>query len=87
MQDHSKDRNNIINGRIDIYFVTLNVISIFMITEIRKKNSAQFDNITELASIDMDDLIHLLGPLTEDAVMKTLQARFIEKKYFVSCKA
>lgn len=39
--------------------------------------------VTELASIDMDDLIHLLGPLTEDAVMKTLQARFIEKKYFV----
>lgn len=58
-----------------------------MFKEIRKKNSAQFDNITELASIDMDDLIHLLGPLTEDAVMKTLQARFIEKKYFVSCKS
>lgn len=32
----------------------------------------------------MEDLIHLNGPLTEDAVMKTLQARFNEKKYFVS---
>lgn len=34
----------------------------------------------------MNDLIHLMGPLTEDAVMKTLQARFNEKKYFVSLK-
>lgn len=33
---------------------------------------------------DMEDLIHLQGPLTEDAVMRTLQARFNEKKYFVS---
>lgn len=33
---------------------------------------------------DMDDLIHLQGPLTEDAVMRTLQARFNEGKYFVS---
>lgn len=33
---------------------------------------------------EMEDLIHLTGPLTEDAVMKTLQARFLEKKFFVS---
>lgn len=33
---------------------------------------------------DMDDLIHLQGPLTEDAVMRTLQARFNDGKYFVS---
>lgn len=33
---------------------------------------------------DMEDLIHLQGPLTEDAVMRTLQARFNERKYFVS---
>lgn len=32
----------------------------------------------------LDDLIHLSGPLTEDAVMKTLQARFNENCYFVS---
>lgn len=32
----------------------------------------------------MEDLIHLQGPLTEDAVMRTLQARFNERKYFVS---
>lgn len=35
---------------------------------------------------DMEDLIHLQGPLTEDAVMRTLQARFNEGKYFVSKK-
>lgn len=36
------------------------------------------------SSIDMDDLIHLPGPLTEDAVMRTLNARFNDNKYFVS---
>jgi hypothetical protein len=57
-----------------------------LIQEIRKKNGffSNNNNNSELASGDMDDLIHLLGPLTEDAVMKTLQARFNEKKYFVS---
>lgn len=33
---------------------------------------------------DMEDLIHLPGPLTEDAVMRTLQARFADGKHFVS---
>jgi len=33
---------------------------------------------------DMQDLIHLSGPLTEHAVMRTLQARFNEQRYFVS---
>lgn len=33
---------------------------------------------------DMEDLIHLPGPLTEDAVMRTLQARFQDGKHFVS---
>lgn len=51
----------------------------------RKKNGYFTSNsTTELATSDMDDLIHLLGPLTEDAVMKTLHSRFNEKKYFVS---
>lgn len=30
-----------------------------------------------------DDLIHLPGPLTEDAVLKCLQARFCAKQYHV----
>lgn len=33
---------------------------------------------------DMQDLIHLAGPLNEHAVMHTLQARFNEQRYFVS---
>ncbi|XP_023177574.2 unconventional myosin-Ia [Drosophila hydei] len=33
---------------------------------------------------DMQDLIHLAGPLTEHAVMHTLQARFNEQRYFTN---
>ncbi|XP_030380655.1 unconventional myosin-IXAa [Scaptodrosophila lebanonensis] len=33
---------------------------------------------------DMEDLIHLSGPLTEHAVMRTLQARFNEQRYFTN---
>ena len=33
---------------------------------------------------NVDDLIHLAGPLTEDAVLKTLQARFYAEEFFVS---
>jgi hypothetical protein len=32
---------------------------------------------------DVDDLIHLRGPLTEDAVVRALQARFYHNKYYV----
>lgn len=31
----------------------------------------------------MDDLIHLRGPLTEDAVVRALQARFYHNKFYV----
>lgn len=31
-----------------------------------------------------DDLIHLRGPLTEDAVVRALQARFYQNKFYVS---
>lgn len=33
---------------------------------------------------DVDDLIHLRGPLTEDAVVRALQARFYHNKFYVS---
>lgn len=33
--------------------------------------------------VDIEDLIHMSGPLTEDAVMRTLQARFNAGKYLV----
>lgn len=35
---------------------------------------------------DIDDLIHLSGPLTEDAVMKTLLTRFQNDSFYVSRK-
>lgn len=33
---------------------------------------------------EIHDLIHLSGPLTEDSVLRTLNARFINRDYFVS---
>ncbi|XP_058984129.1 unconventional myosin-Ia isoform X2 [Musca domestica] len=33
---------------------------------------------------ELDDLIHLSGPLTEDAVMRTLQSRFHDNCYFTN---
>nr|XP_032520752.1 unconventional myosin-IXb [Danaus plexippus plexippus] len=33
---------------------------------------------------DVDDLIHLRGPLTEDAVVRALQARFYQNKFYTS---
>lgn len=36
------------------------------------------------SAADLDDLIHLPGPLTEDAVLKCLQARFCASQLFVS---
>jgi hypothetical protein len=33
---------------------------------------------------DLEDLIHLAGPLTEDALLKCLQARFCASQFFVS---
>lgn len=36
------------------------------------------------ASANLDDLIHLQGPLTEDAVMKCLQARFAVSNFYTN---
>lgn len=36
------------------------------------------------AAADVEDLIHLRGPLTEDAVVRALQARFYQHKFYVS---
>ncbi|CAG9560854.1 unnamed protein product [Danaus chrysippus] len=36
------------------------------------------------AGSDVDDLIHLRGPLTEDAVVRALQARFYQNKFYTS---
>lgn len=39
---------------------------------------------TENILSDVQDLIHLPGPLTEDAVLRTLHARFYMKEYFTN---
>ncbi|XP_045464718.1 unconventional myosin-IXb isoform X1 [Harmonia axyridis] len=41
------------------------------------------DHIPNVGS-DLDDLIHLQGPLTEDAVMKCLQARFAVSNFYTN---
>ncbi|XP_062546068.1 myosin-I heavy chain isoform X2 [Armigeres subalbatus] len=41
-------------------------------------------NGTGTKTVKLDDLIHLPGPLTEDAVMRTLQTRFNEGKFFTN---
>ncbi len=33
---------------------------------------------------ELHDLIHLDPPLSEDAILRTMQARFFNQKYFVS---
>ncbi|XP_034670028.1 unconventional myosin-IXb isoform X2 [Drosophila subobscura] len=48
--------------------------------------AARLQQISVLPKLaqDMQDLIHLPGPLTEHAVMRTLQARFNEQRYFTN---
>lgn len=47
-------------------------------------NNTSNGNSQHKQPYELEDLIHLSGPLTEDAVMRTLQARFNENCYFVS---
>lgn len=51
-------------------------------TNVQNDNSA----ISFKQPHELEDLIHLRGPLTEHAVMRTLQARFNENCYFVSMR-
>lgn len=39
----------------------------------------------QISSVIFNDLIQMPGPLTEDAVLKCLQARFLDKQYHVIC--
>ena len=45
-------------------------------------NSYSSSNLTMYT--ELEDMIHLPGPLTEDSVLKTLQARFYKGQYYVS---
>lgn len=37
-----------------------------------------------MEEINLDDLIFLSGPITEDAIIKTLENRFNGRKFYVS---
>lgn len=55
-------------------------------TELPNKNCAANNNNNNNvgANAELEDLIHLPGPLTEDAVMKCLHARFNNNDFYVS---
>lgn len=52
-------------------------------TENNNKNHNNNNNNVGV-NADLEDLIHLPGPLTEDAVMKCLHARFNNNEFYVS---
>ena len=49
----------------------------------RRREKALAEEMRKSKLADIKDLIRLQGPLTEDAVVKTLQARFYNQKYQV----
>ena len=58
---------------------------IFCIDHNVKSSSVMKDiRIHENAYCQVNDLIHLPGPLTEDALLRSLQSRFYAKQYYVS---
>ncbi|PSN57676.1 hypothetical protein C0J52_05398, partial [Blattella germanica] len=56
--------------------------------EDNQQQSSQQQQVTvamrPVGCAELEDLIHLAGPLTEDAVLKCLQARFCASQFFVS---
>lgn len=50
----------------------------------RKREKDLADEAKKSKLADMQDLIHLDMPLSEDSVMRVLQSRFFNQKYFVS---
>ena len=50
----------------------------------RKRERNMADEARKSRMAELQDLIHLEAPLSEDAIMRTLQARFFNQKYYVS---
>ncbi|XP_071057490.1 myosin-VIIa isoform X2 [Onthophagus taurus] len=46
--------------------------------------TSQLASVGNAATVNLEDLIHLQGPLTEDAVMKCLQARFTAGNFYTN---
>ena len=49
----------------------------------RRRDRSLAEEMKRSSLAEISDLIRLQGPLTEDAVVKTLQARFYNQKYQV----
>ena len=58
------------------------LICVLLLYVVDIRNSYGASNLTMFAALE--DLIHLPGPVTEDIVLKTLQARFYAAQYYVS---
>ena len=52
----------------------------------KREPSMNAEEVRKSKLADVQDLIHLKPPLGEDQVLRTLQARFFNKKYFVSLR-
>ena len=50
----------------------------------RQRERTVADEVLRNRLSEIQDLIHLEAPITEDSIMRTLQARFFNQKYFVS---
>ncbi len=53
---------------------------------VKRREKMAIDEAKKSRLSEVADLIHLEPPLTEDLVIRTLQARFYNEKYFVSIK-
>ena len=53
---------------------------------IRREQQQQLEEVRKSKLADVHDLIHLPQPITEDLVLRALQARFFNRNYFVSIR-
>ena len=51
---------------------------------LRRRERVAADEARKNKLAELKDLIHLEGELTEDSVVRALQTRFFNQKYFVS---
>ena len=59
-------------------------LSTFAGERLRRRERVAADEARKNKMAELTDLIHIEGDLTEDAVVRALQTRFFNQKYFVS---
>ena len=57
---------------------------IFLGERLRRRERVAADEARKNKLAELQDLIHLEGELSEDSVVRALQTRFFNQKYFVS---